>query len=373
VTFRAGVDAARVTEEAAGLSGVHRGRSIVASDVTLAIDCMGGDHGPAVTVPAALRFMEANPGAAVILVGLSDPIEAELRRRRVATSERLRVRHAAQVVAMDELPATAVKRKKDSSMRVAIDLVKNGEAHAAVSAGNTGALMATAHFVLRTLPGIDRPALVSVLPTMKGQTYMLDLGASPDCRPEHLLQFAVMGSILVSAVEHRERPSVGLLNIGAEAIKGNQIVKQAGDLLRASDLNFAGNVEGDGIFRGEVDVVVCDGFVGNVSLKTSEGLARMMGTFLREEFTRNLLRRIAALFAWPAIAAFRRRVDPRRYNGATLLGLRGVIVKSHGSADVFAFCRAIDRAAEEVRNGVLERIAERLAVAESTALAEAAS
>jgi glycerol-3-phosphate acyltransferase PlsX len=347
----------------------------VSSDVTLAIDCMGGDHGPAVTVPAALRFLAATPDAAVVLVGRGEEIEAQLRRRRAAPSPRLRVRHAAEVVAMDESPASAVKRKKDSSMRVAIDLVKAGEAHAAVSAGNTGALMATAHFVLRTLPGIDRPALVSVLPTMTGQTYMLDLGASPDCRPEHLLQFAVMGAILVSAVEGRERPRIGLLNIGAESIKGNQIVKQAGDLLRASDLNFAGNVEGDGIFRGEVDVVVCDGFVGNVALKTSEGLARMMGTFLREEFTRGPIRRLAALFAWPALRAFRRRVDPRRYNGATLLGLKGVVVKSHGSADAIAFCRAIERAAEEVRGGVLARIAERLAVAESAAVAvaEAAS
>ena len=367
------MDAAREREEAAALPDVHRGRSIVASDVTLAIDCMGGDHGPAVTVPAALRFLESNPAAGVILVGLRDAIDGELRRHGTAPSQRIAVRHATEVVAMDESPATAVKRKKDSSMRVAIDLVKSGEAHAAVSAGNTGALMATAHFVLRTLPGIDRPALISVLPTMNGQTYMLDLGASPDCKAEHLLQFAVMGAILVSAVEHRERPRVGLLNIGAEAIKGNQVVKQAADLLRASELNFVGNVEGDGIFRGEVDVVVCDGFVGNVALKTSEGLARMMGTFLREEFTRNPLRRVAALFAWPAIAAFRRRVDPRRYNGATLLGLKGVVVKSHGSADRLAFCRAIERAAEEVRNGVLERITERLAVAESAALAEVAS
>jgi phosphate acyltransferase len=366
------VDAAREREEAAALPGGDRGRPIVASDVTLAIDCMGGDNGPSVTVPAALRFIESNPAASVILVGLRDAIDAELRRR-AAPAERVRVRHAAEIVTMDESPATAVKRKKDSSMRVAIDLVKNGEAHAAVSAGNTGALMATAHFVLRTLPGIDRPALVSVLPTMTGQTYMLDLGASPDCKPEHLLQFAVMGSILVSAVEHRERPSVGLLNIGAEAIKGNQIVKQAGDLLRASELNFVGNVEGDGIFRGEVDVVVCDGFVGNVALKTSEGLVRMMGTFLREEFTRNPLRRLAALFARPALAAFRRRVDPRRYNGATLLGLKGVVVKSHGSADVLAFRRAIERAAEEVQGGVLERIQGELAVAGARPLAEAAS
>jgi glycerol-3-phosphate acyltransferase PlsX len=332
----------------------------VGNDVTLAIDCMGGDHGPAATVPGALRFLERDPSAVLILVGLKSAIEVELRRRRAATGERIRIRHAAEVVAMDEPPAIAVKRKKDSSMRVAIDLVKSGEAQACVSAGNTGALMATAHFVLRTLPGIDRPALVSQLPTIKGNTYMLDLGASPDCRAEHLLQFAVMGSVLVAAVEHRERPTVGLLNIGAEAIKGNQIVKLAGELLRASDLNFIGNVEGDGIYRGDADVIVCDGFVGNVALKTSEGLARMIERFLREELTRNPLRKAAAILAYPALSAFRKRVDPRRYNGATLLGLKGVVVKSHGSADRLSFCRAVERAAEEVRGEVLDRIARRL-------------
>jgi glycerol-3-phosphate acyltransferase PlsX len=325
---------------------------------------MGGDHGPAVTVAAALRFLQTDADARVILVGLREAIEAELRRRRAAPGARIDVRHAAEVVAMDEAPAFAVKRKKDSSMRVAIDLVKEGVAQACVSAGNTGALMATAHFVLRTLPGIDRPALVSQLPTLKGYVYMLDLGASPDCRPEHLVQFAMMGSVLVTAVERRENPTVGLLNIGAEAIKGNQVVKQAGELLRESDLNFVGNVEGDGIYRGDVDVIVCDGFVGNVALKTSEGLARMIERFLREELTRNPLRRAAALLAYPALAAFRRRVDPRRYNGATLLGLKGVVVKSHGSADRVGFCRAIERAADEVRGGVLERIAERLAAGE---------
>lgn len=334
------------------------------SRLTLAVDCMGGDHGPAVTVAAALRFLQGDPEAQVILVGLREAIEAELRRRRAAPGGRIEVRHAAEVVAMDEAPAFAVKRKKDSSMRVAIDLVKEGAAQACVSAGNTGALMATAHFVLRTLPGIDRPALVSQLPTVKGHVYMLDLGASPDCRPEHLVQFAVMGSVLVAAVERRENPTVGLLNIGAEAIKGNQVVKQAGELLRESDLNFVGNIEGDGIYRGDVDVIVCDGFVGNVALKTSEGLARMIERFLREELTRNPLRKAAALLAYPALAAFRRRVDPRHYNGATLLGLKGVVVKSHGSADRVGFCRAIERAADEVRGGVLERIAERLAAAE---------
>jgi glycerol-3-phosphate acyltransferase PlsX len=328
---------------------------------------MGGDHGASVVLPACRAFLATHPDAHLVLVGAAAAIEP------ARGWPRCRLVLASEVVAMDDPIEVALRRKKDSSMRVAIDLVKNGEAHAAVSAGNTGALMATAHFVLRALPGIDRPALVSVLPTVKGQTYMLDLGASPDCRAEHLLQFAVMGAILVSAIEHRERPRVGLLNIGAEAIKGNQIVKQAGELLRASELNFVGNVEGDGIYLGDVDVVVCDGFVGNVALKTSEGLAKMIGMFLREEFTRNPLRRLAAFFAWPALAAFRRRVDPRRYNGATLLGLNGVVVKSHGSADRFAFGRAIERAAEEVRSGVLERITERLAVAESVALREAAS
>ena len=369
------MDAAHRHERAEGgaPAAPERDAPIVASELTLAIDCMGGDHGPAVTVPAALRFLELNPAAGVTLVGVGAAIEAQLRRRRRSPSAQVRVHHASEVVAMDEAPATAVKRKKDSSMRVALDLVKRGEAHAAISAGNTGALMAMAHFVLKTLPGIDRPALVSALPTVKGQTYMLDLGASPDCKPEHLLQFAVMGAILVAAVEHRERPTVGLLNIGAEAIKGNQVVKQAGELLRASELNFVGNVEGDGIYRGAVDVVVCDGFVGNVALKTSEGLARMVERFLRDEFTRNPLRRLAAALAWPALAAFRRRVDPRRYNGATLLGLRGVVVKSHGSADVVAFGRAIERAADEVRGRVLERIAARLAIAEAAALPEAAS
>jgi glycerol-3-phosphate acyltransferase PlsX len=327
--------------------------------VTLAIDCMGGDHGPSVTVPAALRFVEAHE-ASVVLIGQTDRISAALKGRGARFGSRLRVRHATQLVEMDESPANAVKRKKDSSMRVALDLVRSGDAQAAVSAGNTGALMATAHFVLRTLDGIDRPALVSLLPTMRGYTYMLDLGASPDCRPEHLLQFALMGSILVAAVEHRDRPTVGLLNIGAEAIKGNQIVKQAGELLRASELNFVGNVEGDGVFRGEVDVVVCDGFVGNVALKTAEGIARMLGSFLREEFTRNPARKLAATLAWPALAAFRRRVDPGQYNGATLLGLRGVVVKSHGSADAHGFLKAIERAYEEVRGDVLERIATRL-------------
>ena len=317
---------------------------------------MGGDHGTKITVPAALAFLDTHPDDRLLLVGQQSAIEEELRRAHAAQGERLTVRHAAEVVEMDEHPRQALRYKKDSSMRVAVNLVKNGAADACVSAGNTGALMAISRFVLKTLPGIDRPAIASVLPTMKGSTYMLDLGANVDCTPEHLLQFAVMGASLVSAVEHRERPSIGLLNIGEEAIKGNEVVKQAADLLRASGLNFVGNVEGDGIYRGAADIIVCDGFVGNVALKTSEGLAQMLGSFLREEFTRSIFAKLSALVALPVITRFRRRVDHRRYNGATLLGLRGIVVKSHGSADSYAFQRAVERAAEEARNDVLTRI-----------------
>ena len=236
-------------------------------------------------------------------------------------------------------------------MRIAVDLVKDGEANACVSAGNTGALMAISRFVLKTLPGVDRPAIASILPTLKGQTCMLDLGANVDCSSEHLLQFGIMGAELVTALERKQRPSVGLLNIGEEEIKGNEVVKRAAELLRSSGLNFHGNVEGDDIYKGTTDVVVCDGFVGNVALKTSEGVAQMLATYLREEFSRNPVRRLAAVMALPAINAFKRRVDPRRYNGATLLGLRGIVVKSHGSADAFAFGFAIRRAVEEARGG----------------------
>jgi phosphate acyltransferase len=330
--------------------------------LTIAIDCMGGDHGPTVTVPAALEFLELHSDAQVLLVGRTAELQAALTASGRKLGERASIHHAAEVIAMDESPASALRSKKDSSMRTAVELVKSGAAQAAVSAGNTGALMAISRFVLKTLPGIDRPAIISVLPTITGgTTYMLDLGANVDCAPEHLYQFAVMGSTLVSAVEHKERPTVGLLNIGEEAIKGNDVVKQASELLRASGLNFIGNVEGDGIYKGRSDVIVCDGFVGNVALKTTEGLAQMLGAFLREEFTRNPLTRLAALFAWPVLAAFKRRVDHRRYNGATLLGLRGIVVKSHGSADAFAFRRALERALEEAQNDVIARISRRLA------------
>ena len=330
-------------------------------DVTVAIDCMGGDRGAEVTVPAALEFLKSDPGVTLILVGLSEAIDAQLRQAGVKPGSRLQVRYTTEVVAMDEPPATALRNKKDSSMRVAVDLVKEGAANACVSAGNTGALMAIARFVLKTLPGVDRPAIASILPTLKGQTCMLDLGANVDCTAEHLLQFGIMGSELVVSLENKDRPTVGLLNIGQEDIKGNEVVKRAAELLRTSGLNFHGNVEGDDIYKGTTDVVVCDGFVGNVALKASEGVAQMFTTHLRAEFNRNLLSRMSAFFALPVINALKRRLDHRRYNGATLLGLRGIIVKSHGSADVFAFGFAIRRAAEEARSAVLAHISARLA------------
>jgi glycerol-3-phosphate acyltransferase PlsX len=325
----------------------------------IAIDCMGGDHGPSVTVPAALRFLEDHPGASLILVGREDALLPLLGKQ--SDNPRLRLVHASEIVEMDESPALALRGKKDSSMRVAINLVKNGEADACVSAGNTGALMAISRFVLKMLPGIERPAICAPLPTTSGHTHMLDLGANVDCGPEHLLQFGIMGAMLISAMEHKDRPTVGLLNIGEEEIKGNEVVKAAADLLRESGLNFVGNVEGHGIYKGEADVIVCDGFVGNVALKTSEGLAQMLGSSLRNEFKRNWLTKLAALIAMSVLNNFKQRFDHRRYNGAILLGLRGISVKSHGSADAFSFGFAIGRAYDAAENRVLERIAERIA------------
>src|SRR5512134_1541803 len=323
---------------------------------------MGGDHGPRVTVPAALAFQRRHPETAMILVGRREALEAALRAQGALAGTHLQLCPATEVVGMDEPPAQALRFKKDSSMRVAVNLVKSGAAHACVSAGNTGALMAISRFVLKTLPGIDRPAIATVLPNMRGGwTYVLDLGANVDCTPEQLMQFGVMGAMLVAAVEHRERPSVGLLNIGVEDIKGNETVKQAADLLRGSGLNFHGNVEGDDIFKGTTDVVVCDGFVGNSVLKASEGVATMIVGFLRQEFSRGWWRRLSALAALPVLKALRARMDPGRYNGASLLGLRGIVIKSHGSANAFAFGQALERAAEEVRNEVIERIARRMA------------
>lgn len=324
----------------------------------IAIDCMGGDHGPSVTVPAALRFLNEQAGVELILVGREDSIRPLLASD--ANNPRLRVLHASEVVGMDESPALALRNKKDSSMRVAINQVKSGDADACVSAGNTGALMAISRFVLKMLPGIERPAICAPLPTVNGHTHMLDLGANVDCGPEHLLQFGIMGASLISALEHKERPTVGILNIGEEEIKGNEVVKAAAELLRASDLNFIGNVEGDGIYKGDADVIVCDGFVGNVALKTSEGLAQMLASSLRSEFKRNWLTKLAALIAISVLNNFKKRFDHRRYNGAILLGLKGISVKSHGSADELAFCNALSRAYEAAQNRVVDRIADHL-------------
>ncbi len=322
---------------------------------------MGGDHGAHVTIPAAMSFVDEIEDARVLLVGLPDVVESELKRQRTRTSDRIQVRPAPEVVAMDEAPASALRGKRESSMRIAIDAIKNQDAHACVSAGNTGALMAISRFVLKMLPGIDRPAIASFLPTIRGHTCVLDLGANVDCTADHLLQFAAMGSALISAVDRIDRPSIGLLNIGEEEIKGNEVVKRAAELLRESGLNFYGNIEGTDIYKGTTDVIVCDGFVGNVALKASEGLAQMLAAYLREEFGRSLFTRISGAMALPVINAFRRRVDHRRYNGASLLGLKGIVVKSHGSADSFGFRCAIQRAYEEARHDVLRGISDRMA------------
>jgi glycerol-3-phosphate acyltransferase PlsX len=284
-----------------------------------------------------------------------------LAQHKLTPGERLEIRHASQAVGMDEPPSQALRNKKDSSMRVALNLVKEGAADACVSAGNTGALMATARFVLKTLPGVDRPAITSLIPNRYGFTRLLDLGANVDCTGEHLAQFAVMGSVLAQAIDGRTNPRIALLNIGEEEIKGNEQIKQAAQLLGESDLNYVGYVEGDGIFKGAADVVVCDGFVGNVALKTMEGVGSLIADFLREEFSRNALTKLAALTALPVLKALRRRIDPRGYNGGSFLGLRGIVVKSHGGADAFSFGRAVDVAILEVERAVPSRIDQHLA------------
>ena len=332
----------------------------MSSGVTIALDAMGGDFGPEVVVPAALRAVRDDDTLRIILVGDEKVLDAALEHGKAGGNDRVKIRHASQTVGMDEMPSNALRNKKDSSMRVAIDLVKNGIAGACVSAGNTGALMATARFVLKMLPGIDRPAICTSLPTMTGHTWMLDLGANVDCNAEHLLQFALMGSVLADAVDNNHQPRVGLLNIGEEEIKGNEQVKEAARLLTESPLNYSGYAEGDDIYKGTFDVIVCDGFVGNISLKTSEGVAKMIAHFIRQEFTRTPLTRLAALIALPVLRSFRKKIDPRRYNGASLLGLKGIVIKSHGSADVLSFANAIKVAAVEARESVPERISSRL-------------
>jgi phosphate acyltransferase len=339
--------------------------------ITIAVDAMGGDHGPSVTVPASIQFLRDHGNVKLLLVGQPAALESELKKHRDYDAARLIVVAASEVVGMDEDVKSAIRSKKDSSMRVAINHVKDGSAQACVSAGNTGALMGTAKFVLKTLAGIDRPAICSALPTRKGFVYALDLGANVDCTPEHLLQFAIMGAKLCEAVEDKKNPSVGLLNIGSEDIKGNENVKRTAELLKKSHLNFYGNVEGTDIYKGTTDVVVCDGFVGNVMLKTSEGLAKMMGDFIKEEFTRGLFSKIAAVIAYPVISRFKTRMDSRRYNGATLLGLRGIVVKSHGGTDAVGFRFALDRTLKEVEHDLLDNIAAQIAELDAQGLLRA--
>ena len=322
---------------------------------------MGGDHGPGVVVPAALEVIAEFADVDLVLVGSEPAIEAALERTARAAGGRIAVRHASQSVEMDDSPSQVLRSKRDSSMRIALDLVKDGGADACVSAGNTGALMATARLVLKTLPGIDRPAIVSALPTMTGHTHVLDLGANVESTPRHLFEFAVMGSVLASAVDDNPRPSVGLLNIGQEDIKGNERVKEAARLIEASDLHYIGFVEGDGIYQGTADVIVCDGFVGNVALKSSEGVARMISGQIRGAFERTLANRVAGILARPVLRELATRMDPRSYNGASFVGLRGIVIKSHGSADAVAFKRAIVEAVAEIRKNVPERISEHIA------------
>jgi glycerol-3-phosphate acyltransferase PlsX len=324
---------------------------------------MSGDRGPGTCVPAAVQLLREHADLSLILVGAPDAIEPLLRKAGERSSTRLSMQAASQVVGMDEPPREAVRRKKDSSMRVAIDLVKAGIAQACVSAGNTGALMAIAHFVLRSLPGVDRPAIMSAVPAIAGHTHMLDLGANAACTAQQLYQFGVMGSVVAADLTPSGQPRVGLLNIGEEDIKGHAVVQEAHKLLSAGPVNYVGFVEGDDIFTGEVDVVVTDGFTGNVALKTMEGLARMIGSSAREEFSRNSLRKLMAAAAWPALGALRARLDPRRYNGASMVGLNGIVIKSHGGADEFAFRHAIQTAVTEAERGVPSQIAARLAPA----------
>ncbi len=326
--------------------------------IRIAIDAMGGDTGVGVTVPAAVSFLAAHDDARILLVGQPEPIAAELSRCGATAGDRIEVIAASEVVASDDPPAQAMRSKRDSSMRIAIEQVKAQRADACLSAGNTGALMAISRLVLRMLEGIDRPAIAAQLPNARGgATTVLDLGANVDCNAVNLLQFAVMGQALVTVLDGKAAPSVGLLNIGEEAIKGNEVVKEAAERITAAGLAFHGNVEGDDIYSGTVDVVVCDGFVGNVALKTSEGLAQMLASFLKEEFTRSFLTKASAAFAWPVIRSFRNRIDHRRYNGAVLIGLRGIVFKSHGSSDAFAFEQALRRAYDAARNDLIGNIA----------------
>ncbi|BCN93053.1 phosphate acyltransferase [Thiomicrorhabdus immobilis] len=329
--------------------------------ITIAIDAMGGDHGLTVTVPASIDALNSFSDIHIVLVGQESLIQAELAKHQYDSS-RITVQHADQVVEMDDLPSKALRNKRQSSMRIALNLVKDDEAQACVSAGNTGALMAVAKFVLKTIPGIDRPAICTSMPTMKGHVHVLDLGANVGCTGENLMQFALMGSVLTKAVDDNPHPRVGLLNIGEEEIKGHQRIKDAHKLLNGTSINYIGYVEGDDIYKGDTDVVACDGFDGNIALKASEGVAKMISFYLKEAFTKNLFTKFVALMAYPVLKSFKSKVDPRKYNGASLLGLRKIVIKSHGGADQFSFFNAISEARLEVIKNVPDLISAEVSV-----------
>ena len=329
-------------------------------DLTIALDAMGGDYGPSEIIPAALFSLKKYKQLNLILVGKEEILREELKKHNSLGHERISISHASEIVAMDEPPSQALRSKKESSMRIAIELVRDGHAKACVSAGNTGALMATARFILKMLPGMDRPAICTTLPGKKGYTHVLDLGANVDSSSEQLFQFAIMGAQLTSAVKNKDNPTIALLNIGEENIKGNDRVKQAATLLEESHLNYVGYVEGNNLYTGDVDVIVCDGFVGNVAIKTSEGVASFLRHHVNKAFMSNIYSRFAALIAMPVLKSLESKIDPKRYNGASLLGLRGIVIKSHGGAERVSFATAIDEAIIEVKNNIPERINEKL-------------
>ncbi len=321
--------------------------------VVIAIDVMGGDHGLKITIPACIKFLQINVNTKLLLVGDKEAIYQQLGNELSIYSDRVDIVHASQVVNMDELPQNAMRNKKDSSMRIAINQVKENKAHAIVSAGNTGALMAISRYVLRTIDGIDRPAIAKLLPSINGDICMLDLGANVECQPEHLFQFGIMGAQLMRGITQKNSPSIGLLNIGSESIKGNETIKEAAKIFQKSGLNFYGNVEGDDINKGTVDVVVCDGFTGNVALKTIEGAAKMISFFIKQEFKKNIFTKIFALITYSVLKAIKIKLDPHRYNGAILLGLNGLVIKSHGGADSNGFYYALEQAYHEVNSGLV--------------------
>lgn len=329
-------------------------------DVTIALDAMGGDHGPTEIIPSALHVLSKHDNLHLILVGQEEILSKVLAENNAVLNEQISIKHASETVEMQDLPSMALRKKKDSSMRVAINLVHEGEAQACVSAGNTGALMAISRFVLKMLPGVDRPAICSTMPALESHTHLLDLGANVDSSSEQLFQFAVMGAALASATDNLDNPTVALLNIGSEEMKGNDRVKLAATLLADSHINYIGFAEGTDIYSGKYDVIVCDGFVGNVALKASEGIAELMSQHAKNAFKKSFYGKLAALVTMPVLRDIRRKLDPRRYNGASLLGLRGIVVKSHGSADKISFAHAIEEAIVEVEKNVPERISARL-------------